>query len=368
MLALAAPNATAATREVDLLATVTLGDESGLQMGGPVLSPNGRTLYVAERDTVDGTRQNVRVVDTGTNRTTAVLRVGAQYQSIVDLVLSPDGSRLYALQPGGPNASGQVNVIDTARAAVVAVILPPTTMVSTSNAGAIEHEALSPDGRRLYVSQIGYVTTPGSPDPGSVYVIDTATNTIVDRFGARTWIPDWLTIAPNGRDLYLAAEAGALNGTVIHHFDASVSPPRFVGDVAMAASESVHQLVMNSTGTRLYAIGDYQSSVRVIDTAKDAVVASIAVPGRGYQGVLALSHDDRRLYVANAAPDAYENPTVVVIDTATATVGDTLIGFDLESHLALVVGPGDHTLYLAGPTYTEEGKPLPPAALQVARV
>src|ERR1700729_3382714 len=76
--------------------------------------------------------------------------------------------------------------------------------------------------------------------------------------------------------------------------------------------------------TFAYVADPQTSTVSVIDTADNIVVATITV-GNGPYG-LAFSPDGTRAYVANSQSSVFPNPgTVSVIDTASNTVTGTII-------------------------------------------
>lgn len=353
--------------EADIVASFPLGTED-FGIGRPVFSPDGTAVYLPERDGTDGTRQNIRVVDARTHATKSVLRVGAQYQSIVGLEISKDGRTLYALQPSGPGAAGQVNVIDTGTGTQTATVFMPTTY-GNSIPGWLGYEALSPDGRYLYLTRTGDVIVPGSPEQGILFVLDTTTNTVVGQTTVKGWIPGGVVVSPDGRNVYVPTEdVGFPDKTVVRHFDTTVVPPRYVGDVTMPTTENILDIALSGDGSRLYVIGDYQTAVRVIDTRTDTMVARIEIPNRSYSSPIVLSHDGKRLYVGNTAVDQWQDPTVTVVDTGTGTIAGTLVGFDLENHFGLALSRDDHTLYLVGGTFSEDGGKLPVGMVQVARL
>ncbi len=117
-------------------------------------------------------------------------------------LLSPDGRRLYVSNWG----DGTLSAIDTASDTVVATItvgLANTTGPATSHPSAL---ALSPDGRFLFVSL---------SNSDAIAVVATATNKRVRTFSDRpsngaplSSSPQGLTVSPDGRVLYVA-NAGA---------------------------------------------------------------------------------------------------------------------------------------------------------------
>jgi len=137
----------------------------------------------------DGTRayitntavDSISVVDTRSDTIVATISTGDQPSSIA---VSPDGARLYVMTAGG-----QVQVIDAARGTVTA------TIAAGTGGGGI---AVTPDGGRVYVAD------------GLVFVIDTATNTVVRSFAPERAAVSGISnnassvaVAPDGRRVYV---------------------------------------------------------------------------------------------------------------------------------------------------------------------
>ncbi len=116
--------------------------------GGIAISQSGSTLYVS-----NGGAGTVSVIDTSTNSITNTIRVGSDPGS---LAISPSGTLMYVTNYG----SGTVSVIDTG-----------TDTVTNTIGGLYQPYGVvfNPAGT------FAYVTNPGS----SLYIIDTATSTIV---------------------------------------------------------------------------------------------------------------------------------------------------------------------------------------------
>jgi YVTN family beta-propeller protein len=119
---------------------------SGANFEAIALSPDGRTLYAAENLYVSQ-RRYVTVIDTATKTVTGNIYLTTAVnnapegvlQSWSSVAVSPDGGRLYVLNPSG----GTMDVIDTTSKAVI----------STVPVGATPHTvAVSPDGKSIYVT------------------------------------------------------------------------------------------------------------------------------------------------------------------------------------------------------------------------
>jgi gliding motility-associated-like protein len=139
----------------------------GRSPSGVVTSPAGDRLFVA--NTVAGT---VSVINTATFSVIATVPVG---QSPVGLAVSPDGSRVYVSCTGfgyfgAASNPGSVSVISTSNNTVVSTIA-----IGGYPAGI----SVSPDGSKVLVANYGQTDYLGGvPTPGSVFVINTSTNTV----------------------------------------------------------------------------------------------------------------------------------------------------------------------------------------------
>ncbi|MDT5026145.1 MAG: hypothetical protein QOE61_2571, partial [Micromonosporaceae bacterium] len=117
------------------------------------------------------------------NTVAAAIPVGGGPDGVA---ITPDGRRVYVTNSGYSTTPGNnVSVIDTASNAVIATI--PNVSVTSSSGGV----AIAPDGRRAYVASYH-----------SLSVIDTASNTFTDTVPGGT--PVEIAITPDGRRAYVA--------------------------------------------------------------------------------------------------------------------------------------------------------------------
>jgi YVTN family beta-propeller protein len=164
-----------------------------------LLSPDGRQLYVAKEQA-----NSVSVVDTRTNTVAAAIRVGNKPSA---LAAAPDGRKVYVGLLGG-----NVSAIDVASKHV---------MPMDTAGGPIQDIAITPDARSLYLA-MGYL---------GVRRIDLETNRIskVSTLGyARK-----LAITPDGKRLYVSYQSGDPNGSPGHdsigYFDLAAN--RLIGTI-----------------------------------------------------------------------------------------------------------------------------------------
>jgi YVTN family beta-propeller protein len=213
--------------------------------------------------------------------------------STLDLhkIATPGG---VAVNPGGTRAyitvdDGTVAVIDTST----------NTVIDTVRVGGRPTAvALNPAGTRVYV---------GDGDHDSVHVINTSTNAVI----ATVYLmetPVGIAVNPAGTRVYVAETFGV---SVIDTSTNSVTATVIVG------SGSASGVAVNPAGTRVYTTNGGRGTVSVIDTSTNAVIATVIV-GKSPFGI-AMNPAGTRVYVANGGSNS-----VSVIDTVTNTVTATV--------------------------------------------
>lgn len=132
---------------VSVLDTATLATRGSVAVGAgphdPALSPDARRLYVLNLFS-----SSISVIDTATDAVTSTIVVGGYPAAVA---FSSDGTRVlaFSLSAGGASV---VSVIDVGTSSVIAAIpVPPAALFSGF--------ALSPDGRRAYVTSAQSATT-----------------------------------------------------------------------------------------------------------------------------------------------------------------------------------------------------------------
>ena len=163
--------------------------------------------------------------------------------------------------------------------------------------------AVSRDGKRVYV--VNYLD-------GTVSVIDTDTNTVINTF----------TLSTNTRGLTLSPDS-----TIAYVSNTGSGPvgPDFVAVMntttgtftTIAVGIGPNDLAVNSTGTVVYVANGLGDTVSVIDTGSNTVIKTIPV-GDNPEGV-SFSPDGSVAYVAN-----FDDDSVSVIDTGSHTVIKTI--------------------------------------------
>jgi YVTN family beta-propeller protein len=206
-------------------------------------------------------------------------------------------------------AGGTVTAIDTATETVVATI--------AAGAGAVS-VAISPDGRRAYVS---------NRDADSVSVVDTATDTTVSTIPVGD-APGALTVAPDGRTVYVVLAAG-----LVQAIDSAAG--NVVATIAVSGSGG--GIAITPDGTRAYVASGV---VSVIAMSPNSVTASLTLSA-GSATAVAISRDGARAYfLANGINPFGGGAGVVALDTATNSEAGTIVLGALPGHLALAPDGG----------------------------
>jgi YVTN family beta-propeller protein len=185
-------------------------------------------------------------------RDTATNQVMATIPRKMDLVaITPDGNRAYVTD----NTDGNFNlaVIDTGANTVV-------TTVPLSESEFTVAVATSPDGKYVYATSLS-----------TIWVVDTGTNMVVARIPARDGFDAGaLAFTPDGKFAYVVSQrnpAVLVLDTITKTVGPTVTLPGFANRIA-------------ADGKHAYATGD--KMIFVIDTATNAVAATVPVEGRPF--------------------------------------------------------------------------------------
>ncbi|MGW7365805.1 protein kinase domain-containing protein [Streptomyces sp. NPDC054841] len=161
--------------------------------------------------------------------------------------------------------------------------------------------AVSPDGRRVYVTNFG---------SDSVSVIETATNRTVDDPIPVGNSPKGVAVSKDGRRVYVTNNDSASVSVIDATKNRTMGNPIAVGDTPEG--------VAVSQDGRVYVANGQSSSVSVIDPATNRTMGNPIPVGHFPKGV-AVSPDGRRVYVTN-----YGSDSVSVIETATNRAADSI--------------------------------------------
>ena len=229
----------------DLRATSLVALWGMLAMGLGVMAWPGKALAWTGQPLAYVTSSNgISVIDTGDNKVVDTIPVFAT------AAVTPDGKRVYAL--GG---TSDISVIDTTNDKVVATIPLDVALVQdgvslNGNSSAI---AVTPDGKYVYAttglcSMISFDCFRPESVYFAVWVIDTATNVVTASYGKG--IADWIAFTPSN--------------TIVKTILVGTSPAG---------------VAVTPDGKYVYVSNQVSSSVAVINTASNTVVATVPVAG-----------------------------------------------------------------------------------------
>jgi cytochrome c peroxidase len=205
----------------------------------------------------------VRIVDPATGAQVAQVPLDVNPKNIW---LTPNGALAYVTDggycSGADVTDNNIAVVDTAlRKEVAKIVLD----------GVPGNIAIAPAGDVLYVTKTGYAGT-------SIAVISTATNQVIAEIPLSN--PGDIAVTPDGRRLYAVnfPSGGAGNVAVI-----DTGSKQTVGTIAFSSSDSPAGLAIHPNGRRAYVThrNDNGAYIAEVDTASDAVVDNIPIPGVG---------------------------------------------------------------------------------------
>jgi YVTN family beta-propeller protein len=270
-----APSPVAAVPVPSIGATIPAGETSGFV----VAAPNGRQLYVANREA-----GVVTVIDTAVNKATATIDISAGPPQFI--AFSPDGRTAYVSVWDEARTIAAVSVLDTTTNSVVATIDVETRPFLA---------AVSPDGKWLYVP---------NHDNDSVSVIDTGTNELVTNFTVAP-NPHWVAFTPDGKAAYTANH----DSNLVSAIDTSTN--EVVATIPTPTSP--HSIDVHPTQPLAIVACFDADAAAVIDTDTNKVITTVAVgPDPQYAE---WSADGRFAYIVNN-----DDNTVSVVDAKTFEV------------------------------------------------
>jgi PQQ-dependent catabolism-associated beta-propeller protein len=274
-----------------IVATARLGNRPR----GMALSSDGKLLYVAvswwrnDPKRPRSGKERIAVLDAATLTSARDLAAGTDPECVA---LSPDGKRLYLSNED----AGTASVIDAVSGKTRA-----TLVVGTEPEGV----AASPDGRVVYVT---------AETSNVITVIDAKKETVIANIlvDAR---PRVTRFTRDGAHAWASAEVGA----TVSKIDARAH--RVLKRIQLAAGEHPVGLVLSPDEETLYVATGRGNGVAVIDTVKMRVTSRLPT-GQRVWGI-ALTRDGRKLYAANSLSN-----TISVIDTAKLQVIRTISSDD----------------------------------------
>jgi YVTN family beta-propeller protein len=229
----------------------------------------------------------VSVIDTDGNATVATVAVGG---APFGVAVNNLGTRTYVAGAATLAGIGGVAVIDTTGNTVIA------TIPLGGNPTAV---AVSPDGARLYVTQ---------PFANGVQVVNANTNTLITTVAVEgAWA---VAVHPDGSKVYVSTDRFPGTLAVIDTATNTVTANVTVGNIARGVA-------INRAGTRVYVANQSSNSLSVVDTASNTVVATVPVGNFPY--AVAVDPTGSRVYVANNG-----SSDLSIVDAASNTVSQTV--------------------------------------------
>ncbi len=287
------------TAEKSVVKTIPVG----ISPARVALDANGARAYVTNTGS-----NSVSVIDTATNAVVRAVTVGDRPSAVA---VTPDGAEVYVMTAGG-----LVDVIDTSRNAVVASIAAGApaqgsgiaitrngnrayvaagnlsvidtnthTVVNSFSVGnASTAVAISRNGARAYISNAFGSDPDLNSLAGTVAVVDTASNTLVNTIPFIS-MPDSIALTPDGARAYVAGPAIFVSTGYASGFIAD----RSIGEVDLATDTVTKRIILSATpsgmavdadGSRVYVTMPSANTVAEIDTVSDTVTAVIAAGAR----------------------------------------------------------------------------------------
>jgi YVTN family beta-propeller protein/VCBS repeat-containing protein len=254
-------------------------------------------------------------------------------------------ARQQAAQTPGPDTNSfTVNVSDGQASINVSVTVPVLPAAAANQPPAAQGPATvgTPNATTGVVSGSLNVTDPdgnpltytvtGAPAGGSVTVSGgnfTYTPTQAARLGAAT------TTSADFDSFVVSVSDGSAAATV--NVSVPVLPAQLSTQAAATVGNNPYGVAVSPNGTRTYVVNQASNTVSVIDTATNAVVATINVGAT--PTAVAVSPDNSRVYVAG-------NNTVSVINTATNTVIGSPITTGGGQSYGIAVSPNGTRVYI----------------------
>ncbi|MBB4750450.1 beta-propeller fold lactonase family protein [Actinoplanes lobatus] len=252
----------------------------GREPEGVAVSPDNRTLYVADQDSKD-----VHFVDVQSKQVSAVKVPNTPRF----LALSADGGRLYVSLFENDFTGNGLAVIDTAN----------KTLVKTIRTGPRPFEpAVAPDGKVWLPIHNG----------ARVEIYDDKTLTEAARISVPP-NPHWIVFTPDGQTAFTANHESS-QISVVSVADRLVRKNFKVG-------KSPHALAVTPDGKQLVATNYDLDTVEVYDTGNQRLIHRVVV-GKEPQAVM-ISGDSRHAYIVNEGSD-----NLSVIDLSTGKVVSTI--------------------------------------------
>lgn len=259
----------------------------GLDPEYVVLGLDGKKLYVTAEI------GKIFVFDTFTFNLITTIIIG---DPIVDMIISPDGTRIYL------TTFREISIVDT----------KTDTKIGRFPISRLGDTTISPDGRFLYA--VSRTPFPPFGYLQDIAIIDIQQKSFIKYIQHSNSIKglSGMDITPNGKFLYVTDSVNS----IVRVYDVSVPSPlmNFSIDVGIQPSD----IVIMSDGTKAYVVnkGNNENSgtVSVIDLATNKVIKTITVGGAPLY--MTITSNNKTVYVSNTSLDPTTKLTSVsAVDT-----------------------------------------------------
>ena len=253
------------------------------------ISPDGTTGYV-----MNNADNTVSIFNTVTNTVTKTLIVGV---NPLFCVFSPDGTKAYVSNYSGKS----ISVINTSTNTVSTTINFSTSVQPTGI-------RISPDGSKIYV------TNNYSGSDTGIYVINTTSNTIINKIV----LPDSINnvvLSPDGTTLYAPSKGSS------HIYEINTSTFG-ITSYSINSTLIVSNSCLSPDGTKLYAPGHGNQCLYVYNTTNFSLIDSVPLTANTYPNDVMTSADGSYVYVCN-----FVGNSVSVVNASTYAVTTTISGF-----------------------------------------
>ena len=289
---------------------------AGYIPGTMLVTPNGKTLYVA-----DGLVGKVTPIDTATGMAGKPIKTGANPFAVA-MAITPNSKTVYV---ANEEPDGTVTPISTATNTA------GKNIKTGSEPLAI---AIIPNGKTAYVLNLGQ----GERGKGSVTPINTATNTAGKNIPLKdAAFPDasnLMVMTPNGKTLYAA------DNTTLTPIDTATNTTLPAIRVAPRHGDD-YGAAITPNGKTVYVEGTFAKSTRgfIVPVCTTTGAVGKAMVVRGFPAAMAITPDGKTLYVLRAGAPEFGLPQdVIPINTATNAVGKPIATGLQPTAIAITAG------------------------------
>jgi len=254
--------------------------------------PNGHAEFVYVTNEDAGT---ISIISTASQRVVGEIDVGTRPRGVE---VSPSGDRVYVALSGSPKCPPTMEDEDCAKLeadkskdGIGVVDVRERRIVRVLPGGSDPEEFDVDDAERwLYVS---------NEDADQMSIVDVETGDVIRTVPVGRE-PEGVRLTPDGAHVFVTSESDH-GVTVVDTATGQAS--------SIAVGWRPRDVLFNRDGSRAYVSAEHGGSVAVIDVAAQRVLETIMLPPGSLPMGLALSPDERTLYVANGRAQ-----TVSVID------------------------------------------------------